>query len=190
MSRNKDLEIFFDLDETIYGLSEIVIEHFNKDHNQNFNYKDNKCYWWQSTKGKKEYFEKLLFKKGIFLDGKPIDGMIELVNRLRLEGYKVYFLTMPQHTGDCYVEKCQWLKKHFEWINLDKDLITTGNKELLAKPHRILIDDNTRFLTPWHKEGGIAIGFGNHTWTLEYKGHQTNSAQEIYDLIKIIDEGR
>lgn len=188
-NKNYELELYFDLDETVYSLSEIVIDNFNKDHGKSFNYKENDSYWWQSTGCKKEYFEKLLFKKGIFFDGNPIEGMVELINKFKLEDYKIYFLTMPQHTGDCYVEKCSWLKKHFKWINIDKHLIATGNKKLLAKSNRILIDDNAKFLIPWSKEGGISIGFGGHSWTLGFKGHQANSAEELYNLIKTIEKG-
>ena len=185
--KNEKLEVFVDLDGTLYNLDKIVIDHFNKDYNKNFNYKDNKCYWWLSTGGTKEYFQEVLYRKGLFEDGEPIEGMVEVINQLKSEGFDIYFLTMPQYQGDCYIEKCNFLKKHFDWINLDEHLIATGNKKLLARENRVLVDDNSRFLTPWSANNGISIGFSGQPWTLEYKGLQVNNASELYDLIKIIE---
>lgn len=187
--KNEKLEIYFDMDGVIYCLDKIVIDHFNKDHNQNFNYKDNKCYWWLSTGETKEYFQEVLYRKGLFEDGEPIEGMVEVVNQLKSEGFDIYFLTMPQYKGSCYIEKCKFLKKHFPWINLDEHLIATGNKKLLAKENRVLVDDNSKFLIPWAKNKGISIGFSGQPWTLKYKGFQVNKSCDLYNLIKIIDKG-
>ena len=186
--RNKKLEIYFDMDGVLANLDKKVIDIANKEFKMDYDYTKNNSYWWSDTGIDKEFFEELLLKEGLFYELDPVDGMIDLVNKLKSEGYDVYILTMPQ-LQDCYDCKARWLKKHFSWINIDKHLIATGNKKLLAKPHRILIDDNARFLQPWSQEGGIAIGFGGKSWTLDFKGHQINSADEIYKLIKIIDKG-
>lgn len=186
--RNKKLEIFFDMDGVLANLDQKVIEIANEEFKINYDYTKNNSYWWSDTGIEKSYFEEVLLREGLFQELNPIYGMVDLVNKLKSESYDIYFLTMPQ-LNDCYDCKARWLKKHFSWIDIDKHLIATGNKKLLAKSHRILIDDNARFLKPWSQDGGISIGFGGKSWTLEYKGFQTNTADEIYKLIKIIDKG-
>ncbi len=185
--REKKLEIYFDMDGVLANLDATVISIMNQELGMNYNYINNNSYWWLDTGVNKKYFENLLFRKGLFKKLEPIADMIDVVNNLKSEGYDIYFLTMPQYEGDCFASKGKWLKKYFKWVELDKHYIATGNKKLLAKPHRILVDDNAEFLIPWSREGGIAIGFGGKNWTLKYKGFQITKACEIYDLIKLIN---
>ena len=181
------LVCYFDMDEVVYNLSKIVVEQYNHEFNDNMNYKDNKSYWWADCKkAPKSFFEKLLYKDGLFLHGSCIDGMKELIDKLYNSGHKVHFVTAPQYEGKCFEEKVQWLKNTFEWFDPSKHFIATESKYLLAKENRILIDDNSKYLDQWDKAGGIAIGFGGFDWTLKYKGLQAKNSNELEWLIQFI----
>ena len=123
----------------------------------------------------------------VFSDGQAVEGMVELVNRLKDKGRKVYFLTAPQYEGGCYEDKVTWLQKQFDWFDTDEHLIATANKKLLAKENRLLIDDNPKNLSEWTSHKGIAIGFGGYEWTQEYAGIQADNATDLWKTISICE---
>ena len=188
MSKRKH-QLYFDLDDTIVNLSKEVVRIYNEEHNTTYNWKDNDKYWWGDISPNQKYFENLLRRKGVFYDAPPIEGMIDMLDRLHNLGFEIYFVTMPDYGNEtCYYEKLTWLQKYLPWFE-PKMLIATESKHLLAKPNRILIDDNSKYLKAFQQEGGISIGFGNHSWTKEYKGLRVENAQELECLIKLIEEG-
>ena len=187
---NLNIDFFFDLDEVVYNLSEVVVNRYNIDFNDNIDYKENIGYWWKSClKAPQSYFEYLLVDGNarVFLDGQAKEGMVELINRLRDKGRKVYFLTAPQYEGGCYEDKVTWLQKHFDWFDADEHLIATANKKLLAKENRLLIDDNPKNLSEWTSHKGICIAFGGYVWTQEYAGIQADNATDLWKTISICE---
>ena len=184
----RDTVLLFDMDDCIVNLSKEVVKIYNEEHNTNYNYKDNDKYWWGDI-GCKNYFQNLLRRKGVFYDAPPIEGMIDTLNNLHNLGFEIYFVTMPDYGNEtCYYEKLNWLQKYLPWFE-PKMLIATESKHLLAKPNRILIDDNSKYLKAFQQEGGISIGFGNHSWTRDFDGLRVENAQELECLIKLIEEG-
>lgn len=190
MTCKRDLELYFDMDECVANLSQEVVRIYNEEHNTNYNWEDNDKYWWGDISPNKNYFINLLRRKGVFYNSLPNKGMIEVLNNLHNDGFNIYFLTMPDYENEtCYYEKLKWLQKYLTWFE-PKMLIATESKHLLAKRYRILIDDNSGHLRRFQLEGGISIGFGNHSWTKEYGGLRVNNATELECLIKLMEEGK
>ena len=180
---------YFDLDDTIVNLSKEVVRIYNEEHNTNYNWKDNDKYWWGDISPNQRYFENLLKRKGVFYGAPPIECMIDMLDRLHGLGFEIYFVTMPDYGNEtCYYEKLTWLQEYLPWFE-PKMLIATESKHLLAKPNRILIDDSSKNLINFQKEGGISIGFGNHSWTRDFDGLRVENAKELECLIKLIEEG-
>lgn len=189
MNKIKELikpDLYIDMDETIYNLCKIVIEaHYNKDYNENFNYKDISSYGWGGTKASTEYFHEVMTRKGVFLDGNPIGNSVEIINKLHDEGYNIYFITMPMYykgeiSAICVSEKAQWLKNNFEWINPKEHIIFTGNKKLLDGENRILFDDNLEYLNSWSK--GEVICY-DQIWNKEWDGIWVPSHDNFYEWV-------
>lgn len=180
----------FDMDETVYNLTEEVIKCYNEDFNDNFDWRDNKEYFWESApKGNREYFANLLVDdtKRVFRNGQAIQGMVDLINELVRKNYRVYFVTNPEKTGQAYQDKIAWLEDTFEWFDKTEHFIATARKELLARPNRVLVDDYPEYLKNWSRNGGISVGFGVNNWTKDFKGITVRNAQELRSLIKIAE---
>ena len=149
--------LFLDMDDVIVNLSQYVIEESNKYFEMDFDYRDNKTYYWGDTGISKLHFQALLNEKGTFLNPKPIDGAIEVIEKLFKEGYEIYILTTPQSFSKyCYLEKLKWIRKYLPFISF-KNVIFTHNKGLLANENAILYDDSDYNLREFDKKGGIAI---------------------------------
>lgn len=190
MECNKELEIYFDMDEVVVVLSEQIVKIYNQEHGTNKDWKLNNSYWWRDIDSNQKYFEELLTREGVFFNATPCEGMIECLNNLHNNGYKIYFLTMPDYENKtCYYEKLKWLQKYLEWFE-PKMLIATESKHLLAKSNRVLCDDNEKYLKAWQQEGGMSIAFGNYSWSKNHKGLRVLNAKELECLINLIEEGK
>lgn len=188
MEYNKELELYIDMDNTIYNLDKLVINIMNEELNMDYDWRENSNWWYSDTKISKKYFENLLQREGIFIQGDPILDSIEYINKLKQEGYKIKFLTLPQWDNSyCVQEKVRFLENHFDWFDKDKHLIMTGNKGLLCRKgeNKILIDDSISNLDNWD---GIKICKGTNC-NKSYQGFRCEKWCEIYELIKLIEEG-
>lgn len=178
-------KLFIDMDNTIYNLDKEVIDVMNEELGMNYSYKDNKDWWWQGTGVEKTYFENLLFKHGIFLNGEPIEDAVEFINALHYQGYDIIFTTAPQWSGNCIIEKISWLRNTFSWFNPDKNLLLTTRKELLGtSPHHVLIDDSIENLSRWN---GYKICFATGC-NERFEGIRLTKWCEIYNTIKILEK--
>lgn len=177
------LEIFYDMDEVLYDLSYYIINKYNKDFNDDMKPNDNKSYWWSDCdKASKEYFKNLLLEKGAFYKGSPVNNSINIATILHEKGFKIKIITLPQYNSDyCVSEKVKWIEEYLPFINVEKDLIFTGDKSLLARKNGVLLDDNINNLIGWEKEGGIAVAYAQ-PWNDEWKGLRVNNHKEFYHL--------
>ena len=177
--------IFIDLDGTVYNLSEHVIKLYNLRHNTHHNPNTVSDYWWSNIDENKEVWKDILKAEGTFYLGNPIQNSIEVIDKLHQEGYEIFFVSLPHvdSQGKCFEEKLQWLQSHFDWVTY-KHLIATGEKHLLARENRILIDDFPKYLIDFELYGGKGIGFRGAMYTDEFQGTKVDTWNEIYELIK------
>lgn len=175
------IEIITDLDEVGVNLSKAVIKHYNKDYNENFDYRNNATYLWGSTKAPQEYYEEVVRREGLFLNAEPIEGFVENLTKLHEDGFKIKVCTLPVWDSQyCHKEKNLWIREYLPFIDIKEDVIMTGGKSFLALPNRVLHDDNPAHLIEWHKQGGIAIAYPQK-WNEGF--HSRKNHQELYDLI-------
>ncbi|APH20807.1 TPA: 5' nucleotidase, NT5C type [Clostridium botulinum] len=180
----KQLEIYYDMDEVLYDLSSYIINKYNKDFNDDMKPNDNKSYWWSDcNKASKEYFKNLLLEKGAFYKSSPVNNSINIATILHEKGFKIKIITLPQYNSDyCVSEKVKWIKEYLPFINVEKDLVFTGDKSLLARDNRVLLDDNINNLIEWKRKDGISVAFSQH-WNDKWKGLRVSNHKEFYTLI-------
>ncbi len=181
--------IYVDMDETFVNLSKEIIRQHNIDHNENYNYKQNRSYWWQDTNKPQSYFEEVLLRKGIFLNAEPMQDMIDCINKLHNEGYEIFVVTFPQFNSEwCCQEKIEYIKKHLPFIYEEERIIFTKHKHLLADSQSILIDDNPDYLIPFEMNGGYGVCIGDYGWNEGYTHNKVLSGEEVYELIHEITD--
>lgn len=175
--------IFYDQDEVLNFFSEYAVAQYNKDFDDDFDWRDNRSWWWDDApKGNREYFENLMHSEDFFYKIRPNEEGIFYMNKLMEEGYEVYLITYPVWHTLCAVEKVRWMDKHVPRFNKD-NLIMTKQKHLFAGKNRILLDDNMEFLTKWRMAGGISIAY-SHPFNEEWVGHKVSRHKEFYEMIK------
>lgn len=182
--QNRHYELWFDMDEVLVAFSKYVINYYNLDMNDNFDYRKNNSYWWNDCKKvEQSYFENLLNQQGTFINPEPEENAIETITKLHNEGFEIHIITMPQYSNHCVVEKIQWIKKYLPFINVNTNVHFTGNKGVIAKPNRILLDDAYHNLFSWHYNNGVAIAFKDFGWNKDWKGMRVNCFDGFYDLV-------
>lgn len=90
------------------------------------------------------YHHPEIYKKGFFLDLKPMPGAIAFINRLLMvKGFDVRILSQPVSGNPySYIEKVHWI---FSYLPQLADKITLTQDKLLIKGD-VLIDDNTKWM--------------------------------------------
>lgn len=187
----KKYKIFFDMDEIIYNLSDLIRKYVNNDFHKNYPEGFNKSYWWADYKNiPQPYFQYLLNRKGTFYEGEPVKDSIKIINKLYNEKYNIHVLTQPQINQYCFYEKAMFLQKHLPWLDLNSNFHCSGNKGLFAYSkytRNILIDDDMKHLTNWRNNGGIAICFSKG-WNKKWGGYKVDNFNELYKLIHEITD--
>jgi hypothetical protein len=88
------------------------------------------------------------------------DGAKEFYDAARKLGV-VKFLTGPVPHEDCFAGKAHWVRNFVpeRGKNILKDLIicSSGDKQFLARPNHILVDDRIANINEWRAAGGIGI---------------------------------
>ena len=175
------LEIYLDVDGVIYSINKHAISIANEEFHTNYNYMDNTSWWWDDyTKetgfANREYFEKLLDRKGFFLNGEAVSGAIKGVNKLHDYGFDIKFITSPHWSSPYMIhERVEWLEKNFDWFKKEKHLVLTSNKKVCDKEDRVLIDDYPHNLN-WID--GLNICF-SQTYNREYNGLRVEDWNEL-----------
>ena len=180
--------IFYDMDEVLNFMSKLAIEHYNKDFNDNFDWRNNSSWWWDDApKANREYFIKLTNKPGFYYTAElQKDGAI-FMEKLIKEGFDVRILTYPQWNGTCAQEKEMWTKHNLPFFDMEK-MTMCKDKWLLAGPDRVLLDDNVKNLMEWENHGGIAVAY-DHAFNKEWQGARVKNHEEFYNFIKNLKRG-
>lgn len=188
MNRELGLEIYVDVDGTLYDLNKLIVETYNKETNSNINSDDTTDWWWSHLKKvNREYFRELLKRKGITKEGKAMKDCWYYLSQLYYEGYKIKIITAPNYENEYFLsERIEWLESIFSWFNPEEHLILTTDKSVCAKSNRILIDDSIINLKTFSKEGGISICY-TQGWNKEYNGLRCDNWEQVYKLIHTID---
>ena len=179
------VDIYCDVDGVLYNINKHALDIASREFGLTLEWELNDDWWWQGKKmtdtpPPREYFEKLLDRKGFFLEGEPIKGAIEGVNKLRDYGFKIKFITSPHWSSDYMMnERTRWLERSFPWFNKSKDLIFTSDKTVCDKENRVLIDDYPHNLN-W--KDGINICF-SQTYNREYQGLRMNGWDELVEYL-------
>jgi 5'(3')-deoxyribonucleotidase len=175
------------MDEVLNLMSKHAIDHYNRDFDDDFDWKDNKSWWWDDApKADRRYFEELMNSEGFFYDTEPQEDGIYYMQKLIGEGHDVKILTFPLWNGICAKEKEQWIRKHIPKFNIENTFMVK-EKWLLAGPGMVLLDDNMDNLIKWSEYGGIAVAY-NHTFNQEWDGLRVYSHKEFYDLVKELEK--
>lgn len=136
----KDCEIFVDMDGVLSDFDGHARAHgkFNPDGSTKWDQLDQN--WWRTMPaypGMKDFYESL-----------------RQITNTRI-------LTAPVSSSGCYAGKAQWVEDMWPergiFAILDLIICRAEDKQLLARPHHILIDDRQKNIDEWVKAGGIGI---------------------------------
>lgn len=99
------------------------------------------------------------------------DGARQFYDALCLRS-RVRFLTAPIKFPECFAGKAEWIKKFVPHrqneILADLMIVASKDKQLVARPGRVLIDDRRANIDGWIAAGGIGILHqGNYTESLQ-----------------------
>ncbi|HYD17029.1 MAG TPA: hypothetical protein VEF76_00955 [Patescibacteria group bacterium] len=86
------------------------------------------------------------------------EGAKEFYDALRARG-RTRMLTAPIMNADSFRGKAEWAKefRRSRFALLDLIIAKAEDKNLLARPHHILVDDREKNIDAWVKAGGIGI---------------------------------
>jgi hypothetical protein len=86
------------------------------------------------------------------------DGAKEFFGALRARG-RTRFLSAPILNPGCFEGKAEWVKefRRTRFALLDLVIARAEDKNLLARPHHILVDDRQKNIDQWVAAGGIGI---------------------------------
>lgn len=181
----KSIELYYDMDEVINYFSKSIIEQYNRDFNDDLDWRSNTSWGWgDAQKAKLEYFRDLLHKKGTFLNIEPNEDAIKYMLKLHKEDFSINIITAPEFSQYCAWEKIQWIERYLPWFDIENNLHLTKSKYKMAKKNRILLDDNSINLILWQRHGGLAIAY-DFPWNQELKEvARVFSHKEFYYYIK------
>jgi len=109
-------------------------------------------------------------KEDFWANIEKYDYSDELVRLCESYG-EVHFLTSPSRNPSCLSGKMMWVQRHYP--HLQRKIILTPNKYLLAAPNRILLDDTESKVKKFKKYGGEVILFPqeyNKAWNIFTSG--------------------
>lgn len=86
------------------------------------------------------------------------DGAKEFFDALRARG-RTRFLSAPILNPGCFEGKAEWVKefRRTRFALLDLVIARAEDKNLLARPHHILVDDRQKNIDQWVAAGGIGV---------------------------------
>jgi len=145
--------VFFDMD----GVLTDIIHCFKQVFNLPKDWKST-TYYVESQIGMTwEDFHQKLFEAGedIWSNMKPIKKGVDLVKDLLKAEKQVFILSSPMEGSLSASGKIKWIKKYTP--ELEGKYVLTHNKELLAAPGRIIVDDYGEHIWKWEKAGGKGL---------------------------------
>ncbi len=151
--------ILLDMDGVLVNFQKHCFDIFNLDY-ENIN---NLCVWDMSKLvglSGSDFFKTIKEHGPIFLNCEPYPWYKELIELCKQYTDNLVIASSPiVHYPETYTEKIYWLNKHD--INEDNGIgVMLGvQKELMANPDTVLIDDSDKNITKFRKEYGKTITF-------------------------------
>lgn len=173
-------EIFLDMDDTLVALSQHVIDIYNEETGENYDWRDNATWMWSDAdKVREKYFHNILHRKGIFENCQVLGGQdtVDYVNEL-IQFNRVYIITSPMlFNYECFGEKIRWMQE--KGFNVpQQDFIFIQDKGLCSASSRILVDDKIAQLDSWSWSNGTAVCM-SQKWNNGWNGKRIGKIQEL-----------
>ena len=103
-------------------------------------------------------FWQAMNRDGFWFDLAPYPGLALFFAAMRSCG-EVYFCTSPAKHYGCASDKIAWLRKHLGDEATDGRFFICKDKDMLARPGRILVDDYDSNIDKWNTAGGHGVLF-------------------------------
>ena len=165
--------IAIDMDGVMADVEAHFLSWFNKEYLTSLTHED--------LKGKSE--SKAFPVKGIantpgFFESVPVmEGAVEAVKKLQ-QTYDVYVVSAAMEFPNSLIEKRNWLKKHFPFIDW-RNIILCGSKHIINTDY--MIDDHPKNLDPFKGETLLFEAFHN----IKIKNH--SRAKNWNDVLNYFD---
>jgi 5'(3')-deoxyribonucleotidase len=171
--------ILVDMDEVTCDLHSEWVKWINENGDPDLKAEDVKSWNFDqyTSIGKKCY--EFLAIPGVFLDLKPKQNALQVIERLRKMGHTIQFCTSPPiNSPTAKEEKTEWLKHHFKWFNPETDVIFSHDKS--DEEGDILFDDRAKWCYEFPGVGVCMDAPHNQG----YEGFRVTNWLEFESLIK------
>lgn len=88
-------------------------------------------------------------------------GALDFYHAVQKLSDNVKFLTGPMISADCFGGKADWITRfdpaQGKWLLNHLIICPSKDKQYLAGPNRILVDDRSSNIIAWEKAGGIGV---------------------------------
>jgi hypothetical protein len=133
----KDFEVFLDMDGVLSDFDKHARDHGKFDAKGQPKWDELDFGWWSTMPA--------------------FDGMKKFYEDMKEFG-NVRMLTSPTLSTDCFHGKAEWVKGQWgKWGLRDLIICRAQDKQFLARPNHILVDDRQKNIDEWTAAGGIGI---------------------------------
>lgn len=141
----------------------------------------------EEYRGKKVYdmegakrLRDVLHEKGFFADLPVMPGSQDVIREL-MEDYEVFIVTSAMEFKNSFVDKYDWLQKHFPFIHW-RNFVFCGQKGMIQADY--MIDDHVRNIEGFEGHGLLFTASHN---VFEKRFTRVNNWEDIRDFFKIAD---
>lgn len=173
----KLLHILVDMDDTTCLLSKPWEQWIQENGDPDFKWTDVKSWYVDQYTNIGKNCYQFLEVPGVFLALEPLPGAIKTIEKLRSLGHRIQFCTSPPNEN-AKIEKIQWLKHHFPWVDETSDVVFSHNKQEVTGD--ILFDDRAKWLAEFP---GTSIAMDTHYNKHFTSGFRVQNWKEFFDLI-------
>ena len=125
-----------------------------------------------------KYIRNFLFEKGFFADLPIMPHCREVIQEL-MGNYEVFIVTSAMEFKNSFVDKYEWLEKHFPFIHY-RNIVFCGQKGMIEADY--MIDDHVRNIEAFKGHGLLYTAFHN---VHEKRYTRVNNWLEIREFFKI-----
>ena len=183
------MRIIFDMDDTLVGLLDEWLKYLNSYKGIPQKTRED-ILEWDMRKSYPDLTDEQLYnilsKEQLWNTVQPIVGATECLDKLKQDGHSLYIAT-ASYPLSYYIKLTHCLFKHFTHFN-PKNVICIYDKYLLKCD--VLVDDNPENLRRSTAVRILIDAPHNRTCDKECYDYRVNTFEEIYNIIKNIDNAR